>query len=146
MTLARAGACLSIFLAVVYPASTCVEAEVRPRPTTSISVSRGHFRVISFSSRRSRRGGFGWSLTKLKPPDLSRQLPRVMLPAPRTPLFALSIPLWMPLGVTAGTTVALLYRDRRRGRPGPEDCRECGYSLADLPAGTRCPECGAERA
>ena len=52
------------------------------------------------------------------------------------------IPLWCPalvLGLLAG---GVEWRHRRRGRD-PGLCR-CGYSLAGLPAGGACPECGAE--
>jgi hypothetical protein len=50
----------------------------------------------------------------------------------------LSIPLWMPLVVSAVPTIWLFWGDRRR--PAPRACR-CGYDLTGNTSG-RCPECG----
>ncbi len=52
------------------------------------------------------------------------------------------VPLWIPFLIIAIPTVYLIYRDRRRFRPG--HCEECGYNLTGNVSGT-CPECG-ERA
>ena len=53
---------------------------------------------------------------------------------------AIWAPLW-PFTLAGGTVALLCWRRRRRlARIGC--CKVCGYSLAGLPAGAPCPECG----
>ncbi len=51
------------------------------------------------------------------------------------------MPLWT-LGATAGLPAAWLWRCDLRARPRPGRCPSCGYSLAGLAEGSKCPECG----
>lgn len=51
------------------------------------------------------------------------------------------VPLWAPFLLIAPPTALAVWREwPRRRRPGA--CTSCGYSLAGLEAGSRCPECG----
>ena len=52
------------------------------------------------------------------------------------------LPLWIPFIVAAPPT-AFLWRRHLVTRRSPGSCAKCGYSLADLPPGSVCPECGA---
>ncbi len=49
------------------------------------------------------------------------------------------VPLW-PLVAALGTSAIVLFRLSRPPRPGL--CPSCGYDLAGLGKGARCPECG----
>jgi hypothetical protein len=53
------------------------------------------------------------------------------------------VPLWAPVVVSGGPTLALWGRWLRRKRGGC--CLVCGYDLAGLPEGGVCPECGQRR-
>lgn len=50
----------------------------------------------------------------------------------------LTIPLWIPLVLTASPAAYLFYRDRRIP---PHCCQSCGYDLTGNTSGV-CPECG----
>ncbi|MFG0284295.1 MAG: hypothetical protein ACF8R7_07720 [Phycisphaerales bacterium JB039] len=53
---------------------------------------------------------------------------------------SLHVPLW-PLAALGAGGALLAWRMGRR-RASAELCQRCGYSLAGLPAGAPCPECG----
>jgi hypothetical protein len=52
---------------------------------------------------------------------------------------SIALPFWLPAAIIGLATAFLLYRDRRRIRPGC--CRSCGYDLTGNVSGI-CPECG----
>ncbi len=52
----------------------------------------------------------------------------------------LYIPLWMPFLLLAAPSVIAWRSHIQRQRLG--GCSTCGYSLAGLPSGAKCPECG----
>jgi hypothetical protein len=54
-------------------------------------------------------------------------------------IWAVVVPLWIPLLIVATPTAILWWRDRRRIPPG--HCRKCGYDLTGNVSGV-CPECG----
>ncbi|MFM9996191.1 MAG: hypothetical protein ACKVU4_10360 [Phycisphaerales bacterium] len=54
--------------------------------------------------------------------------------------FGLTLPLWLPLVLTAVPGVWLWRLDRRAS---PGCCAACGYDLAGLTPGAACPECGS---
>lgn len=55
----------------------------------------------------------------------------------------LMVPLWA-LFLFVGIPTTLLWFLERQRLPGT--CRSCGYSLAGLATGSKCPECGKEGA
>jgi len=55
-------------------------------------------------------------------------------------VFSFNLPLWIPLVLLAAPATELWRKDLRRQAPGL--CPSCGYSLAGLAAGAKCPECG----
>jgi hypothetical protein len=57
--------------------------------------------------------------------------------------WALFIPLWYPSLLFA--RVAGLSWQRYRRLTKLNHCIECGYSLAGLPSGSACPECGTQQ-
>jgi len=58
---------------------------------------------------------------------------------PEYDLIVSTLPLWIPLFLTAIPTAWLWHRDRRRILPG--HCTHCGYDLTSNTSGA-CPECG----
>jgi hypothetical protein len=52
----------------------------------------------------------------------------------------ITIPLWVPWCFVLAATAWLGWR--HWGTHAPGLCGQCGYRLAGLPAGDRCPECG----
>ena len=53
----------------------------------------------------------------------------------------IDLPLWLPALLTLAITIPAWRLDAlARRRSGL--CRKCSYSLAGLPAGSPCPECG----
>lgn len=57
-------------------------------------------------------------------------------------MFALDIPLWMPVALFTGTTIATAaLRRRARRQDAMLICANCGYDLSGRPAAP-CPECG----
>ncbi len=61
------------------------------------------------------------------------------VPLTSTSLYTLMVPLWVPMLLTAAST---LFAWRARGRFNPAICPTCGYSQAGVPKGSPCPECG----
>lgn len=59
-------------------------------------------------------------------------------------LWALSIPLWLPLALDSVIPAAAIWRYRRRDVSRPGCCPACGYDMRANPA--RCSECGHEPA
>ncbi len=58
--------------------------------------------------------------------------------------WGVEMPVW-PLAVASGVSAAWLWRcDVRLPRPGL--CPSCGYALAELAPGAKCPECGGATA
>lgn len=65
-------------------------------------------------------------------------------PAYSSVVGGMAFPLWMVAAAPAGLALFLWWprlRELFRRRAGV--CRKCGYDLAGLAVGTRCPECGA---
>ena len=90
---------------------------VQARPT------HPQYRMINWSTR--------WNGAGFERPRL------VSAPIPHQSY--LSVPLWLPLLLTAIPTAWLWHRDRRRIRPGC--CLRCGYDLTGNTSGV-CSECG----
>lgn len=61
------------------------------------------------------------------------------IPSAGTTLHVAAIPLWF-LWLVAAVPTALAWR--RRARVDPGVCPACNYSLAGIPPGSPCPECG----
>jgi hypothetical protein len=93
---------------------------------------------------------FGWSCGSchllrngIRPRNLGLFLPRILNMdhgVRKVRWLSIHIPFWLPAVISAVPTAWLLFRDRRRIRPGC--CRHCGYDLTANVTGI-CPECGS---
>jgi hypothetical protein len=84
-------------------------------------------------------GRLEWIATTAPPGGATVWWPQYDRPGLVVPYSILLIPWWMPLALAAVPTAWVWWR---RLRAGPTACRACGYELAGLPRGSRCPECG----
>jgi hypothetical protein len=105
---------------------------------SSLSIKYGHNPYLT-SDR--------WRFTSQHEPHLDGQPWWRWLPSfgrdpdfKRMTIYRLVVPLYIPFVLLSLPTAYLWLR--RRVPPG--SCRRCAYSLANLPPGAQCPECGAK--
>jgi hypothetical protein len=131
--LALQGCCILILIACVAGQFFCAQYTLSWQDSAGkgFGVSEGGLKGVwggAFSLSHFERG---WAV--FADANSARWLPKVRRHQ------GLFIPFWMP---AAGAVVVVLLA--RRGGNTHGNCLSCGYSLAGLPRGSRCPECGTQ--